>query len=187
MSQGNLVVENILLYLQVDQAVTHLKQWINKNANDEHILVILSEKASQTAHQLAQALKLRLAKYATKDTTTSSDINVVSKTWRDLPQDVISQDARDLKSKLIFSYKAIYRQVCASYPNEVVILMDELVNERSDFVEATDLPQGIQRNLPDQPSTVNTASEPRRFVYIHSASNNHDGIDIIVEEEPLLQ
>ena len=182
MSQGNLAIDNILLFLDIDHAIAHLNQWISRNRKQRHLLVVVSEKARQAADQIAQALQLSVAAILDVDDIVSIDINMIKEVGRDLPQDVILQEARNLKIKLISSYESIYKQVSSLYPNEMVILVDELINDGSDFIlEQNILSQDIQQIIPDS-NTNRTPKETRRFVYLHLIHKNGDGINMIIEQ-----
>jgi len=169
MSQGNLAIENILVILDLDQAIAHLKRWMMLSRTNAYLLVVLSDKASQAVNRLAHALKLNVTTFAAPDTIVNIDINVVN-TGRDLPQDVISQDARNLKTKLILSYRSVYRQVSSRYPNEKVILVDELTKSLSTFhLDELISSQATPRSVLDPTSNVkNTMEQSNRSVYFHS-------------------
>jgi hypothetical protein len=193
MNENNMVLENKSLFQAIDQAISELTERQMQSGQRDLLMVVLSQDAMPVACQMARSLELNLTfsiveqrvKHPCAVDPIEFDFNMVKESSRDLPQDFIFHQERNLKTTLKSIYDGIHKEMSSKYPNEAIILVDELINDGSEFRPAfmQDIavrPEGDRISNTD-PNCGGTLQVGRRFVYLHSSDDHMEGVHLIVE------
>jgi hypothetical protein len=192
MNKNNMVLENASLFLDFDQAISQLTELILRCEHSDLLMVVRCQEAMPVANQIARELSLSVVFSASSvDTETRPcldiaspiyfDYEMVKESGRDLPQDVILHEEKNLRANLISIYEKTYEEIVSDYPGKIIIMVDELTN-----IDAAFFPR-LTGNYMEQ-SSGNGFSEPvtRRFIFLHAANRKSGntatpGFDIIIE------
>jgi hypothetical protein len=144
--------------------------------------------ANQIAEALGLGVVLPLAGEIRPTTRPANEIqfdfNIIKESGRDLPQDFILHEERNLKAKMMFWYQRIYKERSSQYPNDLIILVDALTNDGFEFRQREDsLGQSGENRMGEPDSNSSAASKvAKRFVYLHLIHKDGDGINMIIEQ-----
>ena len=187
-----MVLENTSLFLDLHQAVPLLAEFISHFENSDALVIVICQDAMPVANQIAGKLGLNLifsavgldAKTAESEETgipVHFDYGVVKESGRDIPQNFIVHQEQNLRTNLISLYMKTYEALTKTYPDNLVILVDQLTN-----IDTAVFPC-LTQNSPDQ-SAGNSFSIPaiRKFIFLHistgkSESSIQQNFDIIIE------
>jgi hypothetical protein len=190
MNENNVALSNTSLFLDLDEAVSQSAERILGCEHSDLLMVVLSLDAMPVANQIATELGLNLAFSAAdinakagleKVNPVDFDYGMVKESGRDIPQDFIVHQERNLRSGLLSIYEKIYESMVRKYPGKVIIMVDQLINIGARFFPS------LTRKYMHQ-SGGNSFSVPsvRRFIFLHAANRNSEntitpGFDIIIE------
>src|SRR5688572_5538235 len=190
-NKNSVVLENTSLFLDLDQTVHQLAEFISHFENSDILVTVLCQDAMPVANRIARKLELTLifsdvglnAKTAEsgKGIPVHFDYGIVKESGRDIPQNFIVHQEQNLRTNLICLYMETYEALTKTYPDKLVILVDQLTNIDTAFFPC------LTHNYPDQ-SGGNSFSIPaiRKFVFLHSANGKSESsikqsFDIIIE------
>ena len=192
MNKNNMVLENTSLFLDLDQAVPQLAELISQYENSDVLMVVLCQEAMPVANQIARRLWLNLT-FSPVDLKTKTadsldkvipidfDYGMVKESGRDIPQDFIVHQQQNLRANLISIYTKTYESITKTYPDKLIILVDQLTNIDAAFFACL-----TQKYT--QQSGGNSFSIPaiRQFVFLHASNGKSgnaitQGFDIIIE------
>lgn len=188
MNENNMILDNKSLFVDIDQAIPELMERIQQYERRDLLMVVLSQDAMPVASQIARLLELNLT-FSLVDhdvkpmcsfdklEAINFDFSMVKESGRDMPQDYIFHQERNLRGRLMSFYEKTYKDISLKYPGEVIILVDELINDGSDFCPS--LIQDFAGQFDEGAS-----KGKRRFVYLHLSNDNMKGVDIIIENSP---
>jgi hypothetical protein len=155
-------------------------------------MTALSEEALSVANQIARAsgLSVVLSLVSGIGPTTRPtneipfDFNIVRESGRDLPQDFIFHEERNLKAKMMSWYKHVYREISSRYPDNTIILVDALTNDGFEFRQREGRFDQSEKNRMTEPDSNSGGAlkVTRNFVYLHLIDRDGDGINMIIEE-----
>jgi hypothetical protein len=190
MNNHNATTENNLLFLGIEEAISQLNERILHYGHDRHLLVALSPDAMHIAIQLASAsgLDVALSDKSVPSTFPKNVVkfqfNIVKESGRDLPQDFVFHEERNLKAKMISFYEDIYDEIGSQYPNDRIILVDALTNNGAEFrrkegiIELTKVTEIVEQRPNDGPTSID-----RHFIYLHQTNGSRDGINMMLEQK----
>jgi hypothetical protein len=192
MNENNMVQENTSLFLDLEQAVSQSAELMLHCERSDLLMVVLCQDAMPVANQIARELALNLV-FSAEDINTETsarvdnvnpvdfDYGMVKESGRDLPQDFIVHQEKNLRANLISIYEKTYENIVSKYPGKVIIMVDQLTN-----IDAAFFPCATRKNM--HQSGENDFSVPaiRRFIFLHSANRKSGntitpGFDIIIE------
>jgi len=192
MNENNTVLENTSLFLDLDNAISQLEDVMSHYKRHEFLMVVLCEDAMPIANEVARRLGLNLTFSAVdlnvneaysvdKGIPVDFDYGMVKESGRDIPQDVIIHQERNLRSDLIAMYNATYGSIRKTYPGRLIILVDQLTNINAAFFPC------LSHKYSNQ-SEGNSFSTPafKDFVLFHlrmemTGKSITQGLDILVE------
>jgi hypothetical protein len=187
--KNRLVSENNFLFLDLAEAISHLNERILRNEQHNYLMIVLSEEAMSVANQIAKASGIkdvlsfdRGSRPATRPTSKIQfNFNLVKESGRDLPQDFVFHEERNLKAKMISRYRHVYKEISSKHVNRAIILVDSLTNGGFEFRQG---PDSLDENkmIEINPNKSEASNVDRQFVYLHLIEEDGDGINIIIEE-----
>jgi hypothetical protein len=194
MNENNVVLENKSLFLALDQAVSELSERLMQHGQHDLLMVVLTQDAMPVASQIAKLLELNLTfslveeniKHPFSIDSIKFDFSMVKESGRDLPQDFIFHQERNLKATLKSIYEAVYKEISSKYPSKIIILVDELIKNGSEFLPAfiqdiAGQSDGERTSNPDL-NFDGALKVDRRFIYLHSTDKHMKSVDIIIEQ-----
>lgn len=186
------VVENNFLFLDVEQAISYLNERILRYKQRNYLMIVLSEEALSAGNQIASASGLSVALSLVSESRPTRrptneipfDFNIVKGSGRDLPQDFVVHEERNLKAKMIAWYERIYKETSSRHPGNALILVDALTNDGFEFRQREDsLDQSENRMAEPDSNHRAPVRVARRFIYLHSIHKDGDGINMIIEQK----
>lgn len=187
-----MVLENSSLFLDLNQALSRLAELMFPCEQSDVLMVGLCQEAMPGANKIARELGLNFAfsnAVINAETTARFDkVNPVDfdyarveESGRDIPQDFIVHQERNLRNNLISIYEKTYQRITNKYPNKVVVMVDQLTNINAAFFSC------LTRKYIGQ-ACGNGGSIPaiRKFIFLHaskgsSASACTQDFDMLIE------
>lgn len=187
--KNSVVLENNFLFLDLAEVIDNLIERISRSAERNYLMIVLSDKVMSVANRIARATGISdvLSFYRRNRlidrilNEIQFDFDIVKKPGRDLPQDFILHEERNLKAKMISRYTDIYKEISAMHPSRAIILVDSLTSDGSEFRQRQD---GVDENkMVDTDSDKRAVSNvAKQFVYLHLIQGDGDGINMIIEQ-----
>jgi hypothetical protein len=194
MKKKNILIENHLLFLDIPQAVSRLTEEILHHEKSNHLIVVLSPYVVPVANQIARASKLRITVAPVGEIKVAGltrdqfefDFILVKASGRDLPQDFILHQERNLRAKLSSFYGAAYQKISAQYPNYEIVLVDGLVHDGIKFraLQGAVCQSGDGGMFLTDSYVGGTSNLNRQFVYFHALGKKGNGINMMIEQTP---
>jgi hypothetical protein len=190
--KNKLALENNFLFLELPEAISNLKERISRSGKRKHLMIILSKKIMSVANQIADACGVSevITFYGAVRLVNRNfneiqfDLNTVRESGRDVPQDFIFHEERNLKARMISWYQGIYNELTPIYPDRGVILADFLLSDGLEFRHTRDILNLSVDNkaLDIKKENTDAANEARRFIYLHSVQGDGDGVNMIIQQ-----
>ena len=188
MNEKSVLLENNFLFLDLEQAIYHLNEQISRYEERKYLMIVLSEAVMSVSNQIAKASGISdvlsfdsASRPANRPTNEIPfDFDVVKESGRDLPQDFIVHEERNLKAKMISWYTDIYKEISSKHPDRSIILVDALTSDGSEFRQRQD---SVDENkmIETRSKHNDVPNVARQFVYLHLVQRDGDGINIIIE------
>lgn len=186
--KNSVVSENNFLFLDLTQAICYLNERILRSECN-YLIIVLSEQVMSVSNQIAEASGIsdvllfdsgiRPATLPTNEI--QFDFHIVKESGRDLPQDFVFHEERNLKAQMISRYKDIYKEISSKHPNRAIILVDSFISNGSEFRQRQDsLDENKMVDIDSDKREVSNVS--RQFVYLHLIERDGDGINMIIEQ-----
>lgn len=193
MGECAIVSENTCLFVKLDDAVAQVAQFMTHFENIEVLMVALCQNAMPVANEIALTLRLNLifsavdlntktAEFQDKRIPVAFDYGIVKESGRDIPQNFIVHQEQNLRTDLISVYTQTYEKLRRTYPDKLIILVDQLTNIDAAFFQC------VNRNITDQVEG-NSFSIPtiRHFIFLHAFDQKlgnvaKQGFDIIIKD-----
>jgi hypothetical protein len=192
MDENTIALDNTSLFLDLDQAVLRLAELISLYEQNNILMIVICQDAMPVANQIAGKLGLALsfspvdlktktAESQRKNNPVDFDYDIVKESGRDVPQNFIAHQEQNLRTNLKSIYTEMYEAMTNTYPDKLIILVDQLTNINAAFFPC------LTQKHKDQ-SSANSFSIPaiRKFIFLHvsdekSGDSATQRCDIIVE------
>jgi hypothetical protein len=192
MNENNIVLENTSLFLDLDQAVPQLAERISHLQYSSVLMVVLCQDAMPVAKQIAATLGFNLIFSAidlNRKTPESLDIGIplnfdygiVKESGRDIPQNYIVHQEQKLRMNLVSIYSQAYETFTKTYPDKLIVLVDQLTNIDAAFFQCL-----TQKDKQQSAGRSFSVPSIRQFIFLHVANGKSEdsvthGIDMIIE------
>jgi len=192
MDENTFVLDNAALFLDLDQAVQQLTNLISLYEHSSILMIVICQDAMPVASDIAGQLGLNMifssvslngktAVSQDKGIPVDFDYDKVKESGRDLPQNFIVHQEQNLRTNLESIYTEVYEAMIKTYPDKLIVLVDQLTNINAAFFPC------LTQKRTDQ-AAANSFSIPaiRKFIFLH-VSNEKSGnsvthsCDIIIE------
>src|SRR5687767_11056961 len=129
--KNSIVVENNFLFLDIAQAIHHLNERASRYEQGKCLMAVLTDEVMSVSKEIGKACGIdqvilfdgETSRINSSSNNVEFDLNVVKDSGRDIPQDFIFHEERNLKAKMISSYEPIYNELSSKYPNQEIILI----------------------------------------------------------------
>jgi len=192
------VYQNISFFTDVDHAVNQLGERLR--SYDECLIVVMSKSVMTVAVGIAKALGINVRSVTAENDAEMGDImsgasydyKTINTSGRDIPQNFIYRQEQNLRANLRDAYARTDKSMAIKFPGKVVILVDELKNNGTQFLtplkKNSAPPERITLSAPTGTlEESNLDKSNMRFVLVHAANQDSEsemdlGFDIIIDD-----